>query len=497
MSNSSCSGMVVWRAVATGLLGAALVTGAHADADSARNAGAAWLIKQQLGDGSWATASGELGVQATASALMALRNAGQSKSPSYASGATWLSNADADSVDAIARKVEALSYAGHATVAQTEATRLFGMQAISATAVWGGYGAINTADYVDTALALTAVRLGDAAFASKAYSATPGGNPLVNAMCNLVGNRINVASGKQAWPMSTVATSQSLGQGRPSVTATALLAGELRALQRFSAFSAASLTCSTGTYTLIDLLTPALAWLLDQQNADGGFGEQRTDGSKGASNVFVSALVLKALSVQATVAQPQTDNTRAWLLSKQNNTTGSWGGDPLVTATVVSALPAAAGLQLADADRDGLTDNVETQLGSNNSVVDARTQIGSPTLAVSGSTIASFTAKALVGTAFTYALGGSGSYALASGTLPPGLNVNASSGLISGTPTQAGSYSFEYQTSSGGDTVIGRIDVATQISAADSGDAPLPGWALLALGTSLLGAITRRRPDAV
>jgi hypothetical protein len=103
----------------------------------------------------------------------------------------------------------------------------------------------------------------------------------------------------------------------------------------------------------------------------------------------------------------------------------------------------------------------------------------------------------LVGTAFTYALGGSGSYALASGTLPPGLNVNASSGLISGTPTQAGSYSFEYQTSSGGDTVIGRIDVATQISAADSGDAPLPGWALLALGTSLLGAITRRRPDAV
>lgn len=467
----------------------ATVNVAWADADSARNAGVAWLIKQQLGDGSWATTSGDLSVQATASSLMALRNAGQAKSPSYAAGTTWLANADADSVDAIARKIEALSYAGRATVAQSEATRLYGLQAADATAVWGGYGAVNTTDYVDTALGLTAIRVGDASFASKAYNFGATGNPVSNAVCNLVGNRITVASGKQAWPMSSTATGQSAGQGRPSVVATALLTTELRALQRNSALSSGSFSCSSVNYTLSDLLTPAVAWLLDQQNADGGFGEQRTDGSKGSSNVLVSALVLKALTAQATVSQPQTDNTRNWLLGKQSSTTGSWDADPLVTATVVSALPAAAGAQLADADHDGITDNVETQLGSNKAVADARSQMGAPTLSISGATASAFTAGATVGSPFSYSLGSSGNYALASGSLPPGLQVNATSGQISGTPTQAGSYSFEYQSSSGGDTVVGRIDVAAP---ADSGDVPLPGWALLTLGASLMGALKRR-----
>lgn len=95
----------------------------------------------------------------------------------------------------------------------------------------------------------------------------------------------------------------------------------------------------------------------------------------------------------------------------------------------------------------------------------------------------------MVGSPFNYSLGSSGNYALASGSLPPGLQVNATSGQISGTPTQAGSYSFEYQSSSGGDTVVGRIDVAAP---ADSGDVPLPGWALLTLGASLMGALKRR-----
>jgi hypothetical protein len=38
-------------------------------------------------------------------------------------------------------------------------------------------------------------------------------------------------------------------------------------------------------------------------------------------------------------------------------------------------------------------------------------------------------------------------WALASGSLPPGLSLNSSSGLISGTPTTAGSYVFTVQVS--------------------------------------------------
>ena len=44
------------------------------------------------------------------------------------------------------------------------------------------------------------------------------------------------------------------------------------------------------------------------------------------------------------------------------------------------------------------------------------------------------------------------SYALASGSLPPGLSLNTSSGAITGTPTQQGSFTFAINASGGGGT---------------------------------------------
>jgi YD repeat-containing protein len=496
MCTSSFLGKAVGRSVAAWLLAALVATGAHADADSARNAGAAWLIKQQQGDGSWANASGDLEVQATSAAIMALKNAGQSRSPTFRAAVSWLSNADSDSIDSISRKIEALSAAGQTSTAQKEATRLYGLRADSRLAAWSGYGGVNVIDVVDTALGLGALRVGDAAYSTKIYVDAS----VSSTLCNIVAKRVLLSAGKQAWPLSfSSAAGQSAGQGRPSVVATALLVSELRAIEKTTPVTNGSCSGTAGaiTYTLADIQTQAVAWLLDQQNADGGFGEQRTDGSKGGSNVLTTALVYKALVNQAAPASTQVNTALNWLLGKQSATTGSWDGDALVTASVVSSLASANGTHLVDADKDGLTDRVETQLGSNAAVADARNQLNSPSLSVAGSTTSAFSVNATVGQAFSHGLGGAGSYSLASGSLPPGLQLNPSTGQITGTPSQAGSYSFEYQAAANGDQVIGRIDVAEVVPATD-GDVPVPLWALLTLGASLLAAAHRkaRLPEA-
>lgn len=463
-----------------------------ADADSARNMGEAWLIKQQRGDGSWANANGDLGVQATAAALLALKNGGLAKSPTFGTASGWLANADADSIDSIARKIEALAAAGMPGAAQAEAERLYALRSLSTSATWGGYGGSGV-DYLDTALGLTALRVGDAGYASKA--AATSSNSLVGALCDLATARINVASGKQAWPATKAATNQSAGQGRPSVVATALMLNELRGMQKSVGGSISSVTCNSVSYTFATLQNEAQAWLLDQQNTDGGFGEQRTDGSKGNSSILVTALAYRALNTQTAPPQPQTGNAQVWLLAQQDSTSGSWHGDPLVTAQVLSVLPAAAGVQLADNDHDGVPDLVEAPLGSNQAAADARNQLDSPTLAAPGLTATSFAVNATTGQSFNYSLDGSGSFSLVSGSLPPGLSLNPTTGQISGTPTQAGSYSFDYQTS--GAFVIGRIDVAEAIVAGgDNADVPIPLWALLMLGAGLFGVVQRKRSAA-
>jgi hypothetical protein len=469
-----------------------LPTSGWADADSARNKGAAWLIKQQRGDGSWANANGDLGVQATAAALLALKNGGLANSPTFGTASGWLANADADSIDSIARKIEALAAAGMPGAAQTEADRMYALRSLSASATWGGYGGSGV-DYLDTALGLTALRVGDAGYGSKA--AAPTSNTLVGALCDLATARVNVASGKQAWPATKAATNQSAGQGRPSVVATALVLNELRGMQKSVGASFSSVTCNSVSYTFTTLQNEAQAWLLDQQNADGGFGEQRTDGSKGNSSILVTALAYRALNSQTTPPQPQTGNAQTWLLAQQDSTSGGWHNDPLVTAQVLSVLPAAAGAQLVDTDHDGIPDLVESPLGSNQNLADARNQVGSPTLAVSGVTTTSFAVSATSGQAFAYSLGGSTSFVLVSGSLPPGLSLNPATGQISGTPTQAGSYSFDYQTAN--TLLIGRIDVAEAIVAGGgNADVPIPLWALLTLGAGLFGVIQRKRGSA-
>jgi hypothetical protein len=461
---------------------------AWADADTARNRAAAWLIKQQRGDGSWASGDGGLAVQATSASILALKNGGLTRSPSFGAARAWLANADADSVDAIARKVEALAGAGHLAAAQREADRLYSLRTRTLSATWGGYGTSGV-DHIDTALGLTALRAGDANYLSKVLVSGAGG-PVLQAFCDLVTARIPVAAGKKAWASTPPATSQSQAQGRPAVVATALLTAELHGMNERASLQGVS--CGGASFAAVE--AEAVSWLLDQQNGDGGFGEQRVDGSKGLSNVLVTAWVHRTLTRLAAVPQPQTSNASNWLLAQQDSNTGSWRGDALVTASVVAALPVATGAQAVDSDRDGVTDVVEAYLGTNPTVADAVGQLGAPTLAASGVTTSAFAVSAVVGQVFSYALGTGSGFSLATGSLPPGLELNTLTGQISGAPTQAGSYSFEFRATAANAAQlgIGRIDVIAEVVAPD-GEVPIPAWALVALGGSFLAAGWRQR----
>src|SRR5262249_6734313 len=115
---------------------------------------------------------------------------------------------------------------------------------------------------------------------------------------------------------------------------------------------------------------------------------------------------------------------------------------------------------------------------------------------VRGINAAAFTAYGQISTPFSYTIAASGgtapyNFSLTAGSLPPGLTL-AANGQISGTPTQAGTYVFDYQIQdavSSKTVLIGRVDIG---ASGTIGDVPLPGWALLAMAMTMAAGIYRR-----
>lgn len=487
----------------TTLLMAVVSLPSHAvTVDEARAKALKWLVQTQKGDGSFSGPQG-LDAQATAASVEAMIAGGMSKSPQYGRALSWLANAPGASVDSRAWQAMALVAAGRdaTTIAGTlrdeRNTSVAKAGAVSTgVALWGPFPGYS-ASLPDTALAYGAIRSAGVSYSGDTTELT------VTVLCQTLNAQLAVAPWSGSWPYAFPQNGQPTHAINGSLGATALTLFELKKQRQANRFLNGS-ACSRTSPSAVDTsMTNAKAWLLAQANSDGAFAERSPQSgvletpSPVATALAVRALALFAAEGDATASAAVT-KAQTWLATQQN-ADGSWRGDPFVTARVLAALPAASGLQIADADNDGLPDVVEQQLGTQTAVADAQSSLNTNGNAQAGVTASSFSIVATLGQPFNYSLTPSSgtapfSFTKTDGVLPPGLTL-AANGTVSGTPTSVGSYAFDYEiTDAAGlsTLIIGRIDVAELVASGGNADVPIPAWALVALGGALLTAIRRK-----
>lgn len=485
--------------VFTLLLALTVASPVQANVDDARAKGVKWLVQTQKGDGSFAGLQG-LEVQSTSAAVEAMLAAGVTRSPQYARALAWLANAQGGSLDARAWQAAALATAGRdattiaGTIRDERNTSVAKAGSITGgVATWGAYPGYG-ASMIDTALGYGALRSAGVGYTNDTSDLT------VTVLCNILPAQLTVSPWGGAWPHALPQNGQPSHATSGSLAATAIMLHELKKQRQAGRFLSSSACGKTSPSAIDTAMTSAKTWLIAQANGDGGFAERNPQTSSlEASAPVTTAMAIRALALFAaegdSAATTAIANARTWL-GTQQNTDGSWRGDPFVTARIVAALPAAAGAQLTDSDQDGLTDVVEQQLGTNVLVADAQGQLVPNANAVAGLTATSFSVTANLNEAFSYTVSASGgngpfTFARVNGTLPPGL-VMASNGQISGVPTAPGSYAFDYEVTDAANAqtlVIGRIDVMSP--SPSDGDVPLPAWALALLGAGLLGALRK------
>lgn len=439
---------------------------AQATVDDARAQGLAYLVKNQKGDGSW-YAREAIKVQSTAAALEALMNAGIRSGETFGAGTAWLGNSESPSTDSQARKLIALNDAGYSIT--TASSLLSGGR--NSENNWGSYAGHQTS-VIDTGLALAAMVRVNGAFNDfgicallRAQSSTDGG-----------------------WPHLLPATGAPIHIGKTALLPTVYMALGLK--RYVDAGNWVSTTCTVSgvstTYTFTNVLNAAISGLAATQHADGGFGENP------ASTPLETALVYSAIQA--------INPSHAALAAAQNylvigagkpGADGSWGGDPLTTALALKTLPT---VTLPDTDRDGLPDVVEAAMnnGSSTTVADGRDQAPGNGQSIVGVTAPLPLPAAILGQAYSYNLAQAGlsGFALSTGGLPPGLTLSPG-GLLSGTPTQSGAFSFQYQASPSF-TQLAQLSVTAPGATTTDGDVPtLPEWGMLIMGALLFGSILR------
>jgi len=245
-----------------------------------------WLESTQTIDGNWlGVATEEFVATATATDALFLLNPASSD---YSQGLQWLEGRPESPTDLLARRIIALSRAGHTTT--SEVAQLIALRDTSGS--WGGASNYRN-NILDTALALQALKA-------------------VNSSDSTVIN--------PALAYLTAAQNSDGGWGfvqgdASNVFTTAMVSATLQQFPQ-QAIIATAVNRATG-------------YLFDQQKGDGGFGGT-------FSTVYETALTYAALVVMTTDATVL--NSAVNYLTAAQASNGSWNDDPYATALALKAL---------------------------------------------------------------------------------------------------------------------------------------------------------------
>ena len=390
----------------------------------------------------------------TAAAVEALANAGLTKGDTYATGVAWLQNYQAFSTDALSRQIIALSKAGRDTTGLVS-------QLISwrndTTFSWGAYDHYS-GSFPDTSLAMDAIKTTGTVYADAGYGI---GYMVSSTQQNTDGGWPYYRGDIGTPPSKVIPTAQNV----------------------------LTLNHYKSIYGVQSYINSGITWLKAQQKLPGGgFGEGAT------GTVLETALAYRALLTELGGTDTAVVNAQNFLIAQQQSN-GSWG-DPLLTTLVLAAVPA---IILPDTNNDGIPDALQTAalLGANpNNTPTGRSFAKGNGQSIPGASTAATLPQAILNLPYAATLTGTSNWTLASGRLPDGLSLNASSGQISGTPTAVGAFNFVYQASENGSVLS--VDSQILVVATSSTQVPaLPGWAMLLMALILLLIIRQAKKHAL